>query len=227
MKSVVALFALASVLFTPCSAAGPDGFRPLFNGRNLDGWEQHGGAGKYWAEDGVVVGRTMVGRGAAFLCTKEQYGDFVLEFEFKVSDKMNSGVQFRSQVFAHETSVEIAGKTKKIPADRVHGYQYEIDPSANANTGAIWDAGRRGWLFELNDNPAARQAFKKGEWNRARVECKGDHIQTWINGVKAADFRDAMTLKGIVALQIHDIGDGKKMAAGEEIRWRNIRLKEL
>jgi hypothetical protein len=45
--------------------------------------------------------------------------------------------------------------------------------------------------------------------------------------VKATDFKDAKTLKGIIALQVHGIGDGKKKAPSEEIRWRNIRIKEL
>ena len=82
-------------------------------------------------------------------------------------------------------------------------------------------------LADLKDNKAAQQAFKKGEWNLARIECRGDHIQTWINGVKAADLKDSMTLRGLIALQVHQIGDGTKKPAGEEIRWRNIRIKEL
>jgi hypothetical protein len=60
-----------------------------------------------------------------------------------------------------------------------------------------------------------------------RIECRGDRIQTWINDVPATDFRDAMTPRGIIALQVHGIGDGKKNKPGEEIRWRNVRLKEL
>jgi hypothetical protein len=222
MKPIALLTLIASV--STALAADTDGFKPLFNGKNFDGWEQHSGKAEYRVEDGAVVGKTVSGTGNSFMCTKKQYGDFILELEFKVATNMNSGIQFRSAYYEKETEVEIAGKKKKFPADRVHGYQYEIDPSKRAYTGGVYDEGRRGWLFDLKDNEAARNAFKQNEWNQARIECKGDHIQTFINGVKAADFKDSMTPKGIIALQVHGIGNKK---AGEEVRWRNIRIKEL
>lgn len=227
MKFLPRFAVIAAFAATTALAAGSDGFKPLFNGKNLDGWEQHSGKAKYRVEDGAIVGQTVANTQNSFLCTSKQYGDFILELEFKVANDMNSGIQFRSQYYTKETEVEINGKKKKFPADRVHGYQYEIDPSARAWTAGVYDEGRRGWLVDLKDNPAASKAFKQGEWNKARIECKGDHIQTWINGVKAADLKDGLTLRGIIALQVHAIGDGKKKAPGEEVRWRNIRIKEL
>ena len=160
------------------------------------------------------------------MCTTKEYGDFILEFEFKVPEGMNSGVQFRSLFYDKDTEVEIAGKKKKFPADRVHGYQFEIDPSPRAYTGGIYDEARRGWLKDLKENEAARKAFKSGEWNTGRIECKGDSIKTFINGVMATDVKDSLTTKGIIALQVHGIGN-KKEAVGKEIRWRNIRIQEL
>jgi hypothetical protein len=220
------LVLLATALGTLAAlAADQAGFKDLFNGKDFTGWEQHSGKAEYRVEDGCIVGKTVAGTGNSFMCTKEQYGDFILEFEFKVAPGMNSGVQFRSQFYDKDTEMEINGKKKKFPADRVHGYQYEIDPSPRAYTGGVYDEARRGWLADLKDNPAAQKAFKQGEWNKARIQCNGDHIQTWINGVKAADFKDSLTLKGIIALQVHGIGDGKKKAPGEEVRWRNIRIK--
>ena len=207
-------------------AHADDGWVNLFNGKDLEGWEQHSGAAEYRVEDGAVVGKTVLNTGNSFLCTKKKYGDFILEFEFKVPDGMNSGVQFRSAFYDKETTVEIGGKPKKFPADRVHGYQYEIDPSPRAFTGGVYDEARRGWLFDLKNNEAARKAFKQGEWNKARIECKGDSIKTFINDVPAADLTDGMTKEGIIALQVHGIGK-KEEAAGKEIRWRNIRIKEL
>ena len=219
--------ALLSLFLLALAASSADlGWKDLFNGKNLDGWEQHSGKAEYRVEDGEIVGKTVAGTPNSFLCTKQEYGDFILEFEFKVANDMNSGVQFRSQYYTKETETQISGKKKKFPADRVHGYQYEIDPSARAFTGGVYDEARRGWLFELKENEAARKAFKKGDWNQARVECQGDHIQTWINGVKAADLKDGLSLKGLIALQVHGIGNGKKKP-GEEVRWRNIRIKEL
>jgi hypothetical protein len=227
LRRLLPSLALTSALALASTAAAADGWVALFNGKNLDGWDQHSGTAKYRVEEGCVVGTTVLKTGNSFLCTKKTYGDFILEFEFKVAKEMNSGVQFRSEFYAQETEKEIAGKKKKFPADRVFGYQYEIDPSARAWTGGVYDEARTGWLADLKDNPAAQKAFKQGEWNKARIECKGDHIQTWINGVKAADLKNSLTLRGIIALQVHGIGDGKKNKPGEEIRWRNIRLKEL
>ena len=220
------LLSVATALLAPAASAADAGWKDLFNGKNLEGWEQHSGKAEYRVEDGVIVGKTVAGTPNSFLCTKQEYGDFILEFEFKVANEMNSGVQFRSQYYTKETEAEIKGKKKKFPADRVHGYQYEIDPSPRAYTGGVYDEARRGWLFDLKENEAARKAFKKGDWNQARIECRGDHIQTWINGVKAADFKDGLTLKGLIALQVHGIGNGKKKP-GEEVRWRKIRINEL
>lgn len=224
---VFPLFALTGALSLATLAFAADGWVALFNGKNLDGWEQRSGTAKYRVEDGAIVGTTVLKTGNSFLCTKKTYGDFILEFEFKVAKGMNSGVQFRSEYYTKDTEAEINGKKKKFPADRVFGYQYEIDPSDRAWTGGVYDEARRGWLADLKNNPAAGKAFKNGEWNKARIECRGDHIQTWINGVKAADFKDGMTRRGLIALQVHGIGDGKKNKPGEEIRWRNLRLKEL
>ncbi len=206
--------------------AADDSFTNLFDGKTLGGWEQHSGKAEYRVEDGAIVGKTVANTGNSFLCTKKKYGDFVLEFEFKVAPGMNSGVQFRSEFFAQEMVIEIAGKMRKVPADRVFGYQFEIDPSERAFTGGVYDEARRGWLADLKSNEAARKAFKQNEWNTGRIECRGDSIKTWINGVPAADLTDEMTKEGIIALQVHGIGT-KTEKAGEEVRWRNLRIKEL
>jgi hypothetical protein len=219
----IPLLKVLPLLFTFQTFAAEDGFSPLFNGKDLSGWEQHSGKAEYRVEDGAIVGKTVADTGNSFLCTKESFGDFVLEFEFKVAPDMNSGVQFRSEFFDKDTELTVDGKPRKIPADRVHGYQFEIDPSPRSYSGGIYDEARRGWLFDLKDNEPARKAFKQGDWNLARIECKGAHIQTFINGVKAADITDSMTLKGIIGLQVHGIG---KKAPGDEIRWRNIRIRK-
>src|SRR5687767_10152284 len=187
------LVALASyALSAATSCAADTGFVALFDGKTLEGWEQHSGKAEYRVEDGVIVGKTVTGTGNSFLCTKKKYGDFVFEFEFKVASGMNSGVQFRSEYYDKETAVQIAGKEKKFPADRVFGYQYEIDPSARAFTGGVYDEARRGWLFDLKKNEGARKALMADVWNAGRIECKGDQIKTWINGVLAADLKDEM-----------------------------------
>lgn len=225
MKSSL-LLSVTAILAVALAHAQSDEWVSLFNGKNLEGWEQHSGTAEYRVEDGAIVGKTVLGTGNTFLCTSKKYGDFILELEFKVPEGMNSGIQFRSAYYDEETTIEINGKAKKFPADRVHGYQYEIDPSPRAYTGGVYDEARRGWLFDLKDKPEARAAFKQGEWNKARIECRGDSIKTFINDVPAAELTDGLTREGIIALQVHGIG-GKTESAGKEIRWRNIRIKEL
>ncbi len=224
MKLILSLAAALTVSAT--TFAAEDGFVSLFDGKTLSGWEQHSGKAEYRVEDGAIVGKTVAGTGNSFLCSKRKYADFILEFEFKVDPSMNSGVQFRSEFYTQETKAEIAGKQKTFPADRVFGYQFEIDPSPRAYTAGVYDEARRGWLADLKDNEPARKAFKQGEWNTARIECKGDSIKTWINGVPAVDIKDSMTKEGIIGLQVHGIGN-KTEAVGKEIRWRKLMLKEL
>jgi hypothetical protein len=222
----LSLLALLMAGFSLSLAAAPaeDGWAPLFNGKNLDGWVQRGGKAKYHVEEGQIVGTCVPNTGNSFLCTKRNYADFILELEFKVNPKLNSGVQIRSHCFDEKKTLEANGKKITIPAGRVHGYQVEIDPSERAWTGGIYDEGRRGWLNDLKKNEAARKAFKQNEWNTFRIECRGDSIKTWLNGVAAADLKDAMTPSGFIALQVHAVG---KEEEPREVRFRNLRLKEL
>ena len=193
--------------------------------KSLAGWTQHGGKAKYTVEDGAIVGRSVPNTQNSFLCTDKEYGDFILELEFKVHPELNSGVQIRSHAYDEPKELEINGKKRKVAAGRVHGYQVEIDPSDRAYSGAIYDEARRGrFLADLADNEAARKAFKPGEWNKFRIECRGDNIKTWINDVPAVDLKDDMTAKGFIALQVHGVG---KREEPMEVRWRNLKIKEL
>lgn len=217
------LFVLVAGVASFASAAEKEEFRPLFDGKSLDGWVQRGGKAKYEVKNGEIVGTSVLGTPNSFLCTDRDYADFILEVEFKVHPDMNSGIQIRSQCFDEDKVVKHNGKEIKIAAGRVHGYQVEIDPSDRAWSGGIYDEGRRGWLNDLKDNKEARKAFKQNEWNKYRIECKGDSIKTFINGVPAADLKDSMTPSGIISLQVHSTKKEEPM----EVRWRNVRIVEL
>jgi len=214
---------LASLLGS-AALAEDAAWRPLFDGQSLAGWIQRGGVAKYRVENGEIVGTSVPKTGNSFLCTDRDYGDFILELEFKVDPRLNSGVQIRSQSFDEPVEIKHGEKTIKVPAKRVHGYQVEIDPSDRAWTAGIYDEGRRGWLADLKNNEPARKAFRQNEWNTFRVECRGDSIKTWLNGVPAADLKDGMTPRGFIALQVHGVGDATDP---REVHWRNIRIQEL
>ncbi len=201
---------LAVVVGLPLAAGAEEGWVTLFDGKSTAGWAQRGGKAAYTVEEGALVGHTTLGERNSFLCPPKEYADFVLEFEVWVDPRLNSGVQIRS-----ESKPEYRNGV-------VHGYQVEIDPSERAWSGGIYDEQRRGWLRNPKDDPAARKAFKVGEWNRYRVEAAGDRLRTWINDVPVSDLTDGMTRSGFIGFQVHQAKE-----AGLVVKWRNIRLQEL
>lgn len=203
---------LAIACVVPCMhAAFAANWTPLFNGKDLTGWKQLNGTAEYKVEDGAIIGISKTKTPNSFLATEQDYGDFILEMDFKVDDGLNSGVQIRS------LSLE------DFHNGRVHGLQYEMDTSDRAWSGGLYEEGRRGWLYPLNLNPAAQKAYKSGQWNKLRVEAIGDTVRTWLNGISCANLVDDMTLKGFIALQVHGIGSNKALE-GKTIAWKNIRI---
>jgi Domain of Unknown Function (DUF1080) len=208
----------------------------LFNGKDLEGWVQRGGVAKYTIEDGAIVGTSTLGTPNSFLCTSRDYGDFILEYEFKVDPRLNSGVQIRSQSLSSPIELVWEGEKIKVAADRVHGYQIEIDPDPKKDrwwSAGIFDEARRAWLYpgSLGGDGKAfsdqgRKIFKQGDWNQVRVEAIGDSIQTTLNGSSRATIKDSMTPSGFIALQVHSIGKDEA-TDGSQVRWRNLRIQEL
>ena len=196
----------------------------LFNGKDLQGWVQKGGAAKYRAENGELVGTTAPNTGNSFLCTTKNYTNFVLELEFLVDPQLNSGVQIRSSVSDTPTVEEWYGKEVRFPAGRVHGLQIEIDPAPRAWTGGVYGEGGIGWRVNLEKNEPAQKAFRQKEWNKFRIEAQGETIKTWLNGVPAAEHKVDKVRSGLIALQVHGVG---KRVEPLEVRFRRIRLQEL
>lgn len=207
-KNILMLIAVFMILAS-CKQQGPE-WKDLFNGKNLDGWVKLNGTAEYRVEDDMIVGVSEMNTPNTFLATTETYGDFILEFDFKVDNGLNSGVQFRSLSLPEYNN------------GRVHGYQFEIDPSDRSWTGGVYDEARRGWIYPMNYNPEGENAFKKGEWNSARIEAIGNSVRTWVNGVECANLLDNTTTEGFIALQVHSINNEE--LAGKTVSWRNIRI---
>ncbi|MHC4743023.1 MAG: 3-keto-disaccharide hydrolase [Planctomycetota bacterium] len=198
----------------------------LFDGRTLDGWEVKGGTAKYHVEDGAIVGTTVEGSPNTFLCTKKNYGNFMLIFEVKVDPVLNSGVQIRSHAYKKDTKLTIWRNGRKREqlrkAGTVFGYQVEIANAAGGASGGIWDEARKAmWLYDAKTNEKASKAMKDNEWNEFRVLTVGDRIRTWVNGVACADFRDPTDQTGFIGLQVHSF-KGDRPA---QVRWRNMRIR--
>lgn len=211
---------LASLLTLACTLqvlAGPpdgEGWKSLFNGKDLSNYELRNGSAEFRVEDNTIVGKTNEGSPNSFLCTKEEFGDFELVFEVKVDLPLNSGVQIRSKS---------KGDT---PEGRVHGPQVEI--ASNGTSGFIYgEALGTGWLSPDSDraDKEKQNAFKNGEWNHYRVLAKGNKIQTWVNGVPVADLTDDKSdmKEGFIGLQVHGI---RKGTGPFEVRWRELYIRE-
>jgi hypothetical protein len=221
---------------SPSRAAG--GWSDLFNGTNLDGWVEHSGHARYSVADGVLTGESVPGWANSFLCTTQTFSNFELELEYRCDALLNSGVQIRSEVFPDARTLHVDGKDYKLAADRVHGYQCEIDMDVARGrmwSGGIYDEARRGWLWPPDGEKGpqgrafseqGRQISRPGEWNQLRIVANGPSIKTWLNGVPRADITDALTPRGFIGLQVHGVGNDTNKV-GLKVSFRHIRLREI
>ena len=231
--SVIALTSLVA-----SSLLAQDGWVDLFNGKNLDGWAEHSGKAKYTVADGVLTGESVPDSGNSFLCTTQTFENFEFELEYQCDALLNSGVQIRSEFFSEARTLNIGGKEIKVAADRVHGYQCEIDMDAARGrmwTGGIYDEARRGWLFPADGEKGkqgmafseqGRAVTKNGEWNKLRIVANGASIKTWLNGEARAEINDRLTPRGLIALQVHGVGNATNKV-GLKVSFRDIRLREI
>lgn len=221
-KMALLLCALATL---PAAAGEQDGWVNLFDGESLKGWIQKNGTATYRIEGDTIIGKTADGSPNSFLCTEKEYGDFEMEFEVKVDNELNSGVQIRSK-----TKELTEAETGKVEFGRVYGPQVEIEASGpnGAEAGYIYgEATGLGWLTP-EDRLKPHKVFKDGEWNHYRIVARGPRIQTWINGQPIDDLTHEGIYethpKGFIALQVHGI---RKGTGPYEVAWRNLRLREL
>ena len=207
---------LFSLLFSISNFAADKKYKAIFDGKTLEGWTQRNGTATYRVEKKSVVGKTNEGSPNSFLCSDKEYGNFDLIFEVKVDDKLNSGVQIRSQ-------------TKGGPKGRVNGPQVEIEASGKngAEAGYIYGEAAGGWMTPA-DKLKPHKHFKDGKWNKYRVVADGSNIKVWINDALVSDLNHEEKYKshpkGFIGLQVHSIGRG---SGPYEVRWRKIKLKEL
>ena len=174
----------------------------LFNGKNLDGWVNHGEE-KWYVEDGELICESGPKGEYGYLSTEKNYKDFELTLEFKQEADGNSGVFIRST----------------FDGTKVSGWQVEVAPPGK-DTGGIYESYGRGWL--IKPDPEKDQALKMGEWNTMKIRVEGPKVTSWLNGTEMVHLEDEKIGEGegAIALQIHDGG-------GIKVKWRNIELIPL
>jgi hypothetical protein len=229
LLSLLALLTVSLVLSGPATAQDADGFKSLFDGKTLEGWD---GKAEFWSvKDGAITGQTTrenPTRGNTFIVWKGgDVADFELHLKFKIVGG-NSGIQYRSARNANDPYV-------------VGGYQADFD-ATNQYSGMLYEERGRGFVCPRSkvvtiaedgkktetSGPATNEeilkAVKKEDWNDYVVIAKGNHIIHKINGIQTAEVTDNQTGrakdKGVLALQLHA---GPPMT----VQFKDIKIKEL
>lgn len=211
------------------------GFKSIFNGKNLDGWE---GNPKLWSVvDGVITGKTSdegetkIKHNTFLVWKAGEVGDFELRLQYKIVGG-NSGIQYRSKVLEQGEFGPIVG-----------GYQADFE-AGKTYSGILYEERGRGILAKrgektvlksdaagklkidvtgsVGNSDTIQSKINNEDWNDYVVIAKGNHLQHFINGLQTVDVTDEDSAKaaksGVLALQIHA---GPAMT----VQFRNIRIK--
>jgi hypothetical protein len=198
-------------------------FTTLFDGKDLTGW--FSGADNSWVvRDGVLtVSRDMDGKehNLDYLWTREKYGDFILDLEFKVIDGTNSGIFLRTSDLTDPVYTGI-----EVQVTNSHG---RAEPHRRGSAGAIYDCLA----------PTKNAVKPAGQWNRCRVTCRGSRIQVALNDEQVIDMNlDAWTTArqnpdgtsnkfGRALKDFARVGHIGLQDHGRPVWYRNIRVKRL
>jgi hypothetical protein len=223
----------------PPAAKIPDGFRPLFNGRDLSGWHvskeaRHGLTPDFHVAHGMILGTQRPLGSGGLLITNAKYRDFELYMEVKPDWGNDSGIFFRTTE---------SGAAYQITLDYLPGGSMGRLISEG---GITFGAGRATGGAASGPAPTAAPpdrsnqppdpgmaAWKREDWNTVRVRVVGDvpHATVWINDQQVSDASDTENhavgamVEGPIAIQIH--GGGVRWQPGGFWRWRNLAIKQV
>ncbi len=153
---------------------------PIFNGRDLSGWKAASEPGYWSVADGAIVGQSDDRMKGSMLSTEKSFGDVIVEAEVRFTGEIDSGIMVRKP----ELQVQI-GVSRSLKRDMTCSFY----------TGTYPEEARA---------PKAADLLKPSEWNRIRVEAKGDTFTVWLNGVQVSQYKDAKYAEpGPIGLQIH------------------------
>ena len=202
-RLLIALLLISATGFAQLSKEEKkEGFKPMFNGKDLKGWD---GDPRLWkVVNGVVIGSTdgVTLDGNTFLIAKQEYGDFILRAQVKLRNH-NSGIQFRSEALPNWV-------VKGLQADMAEGNWW----------GSIYDEkGKRG-VISNGWKGKAEKIVKPTDWNDYEIVADGEKIEIRVNGLLTSAITDNSKMSGVIALQLH-------RGPGMQVEFRNVRIKKL
>jgi uncharacterized protein (TIGR03067 family) len=235
-KPIHSFVTLPFLLISVLAADAQPEFKPIFNGKDLSGWD---GNPKLWAvHDGAIVGKTTPenpAKGNTFLIwTNGEVSDFELRCSFKISANndqgfANSGIQYRSKILDPKNWV-VGGYQADMEAGPTYtGILYEERMTRGIMAGrgekVLWGKDcEKKVTGSLGKSEELQAALKKGDWNEYTIIAKGNHLQHFINGKQTVDVIDECESKqaksGVLALQLHA---GQPMT----VEFRDLRIKQL
>jgi hypothetical protein len=163
---IVALAAALGLALAEAAAAGEQGFVTLFDGEDVSAWTTAPGS-RWVVEDGEITLRgEMDGRehNSVYLWTKDVYGDFILELEFKIPEQANSGVFLRT-----------ADKNDPVYT----GIEVQV---SNSYGRSEWNRGNCAGAIYDCAAPVKNTVKEPGEWNQFRITCRKSYISIELNG---------------------------------------------
>ena len=190
-----------AVFLTSATAlvAGPK-LKPIFNGKDLSGWEVPDGndeAGWYKAVEGVLKIQSGSKKKGSILWSKKKYRNFVVEFEFRMGEgRVDSGMHVRTK-------------------DQI---QIGISGSLNRDMTCSPYIPGKGYPVEAKN---IKKLLRPKDWNTMRIQAIGKEYTVWLQGEKVMTYKsDSAIDEGPIGIQLHG---GRNMA----IDYRKLKLAEL
>lgn len=194
---IASLTTIALTSLTSAATPPTESLPSIFNGRDLTGWQAPNEPASWSVIDGAIVGQSDDRKLGSMLYTEKSYGDVIVEAEVRFTGEIDSGIMMRKP----ELQVQI-GVSRSLKRDMTCSFY----------TGKYPEEARA---------PKATELLKAGEWNRIRVEAKGDTFTVWLNGVQVSHYKDSKYAEpGPIGLQIHA---GLVM----KVEFRNVRALAL
>lgn len=214
--ALILLSTTSSLLFSDQDLRAADPTSP-FDGKSFAAWTTLDGkpvSGGWEIIDGVIHLKREKGR-SGHIVTRAEYGDFTLEFDWKIAVAGNSGLKYRVRSYGN----------------KVLGLEYQIYDDLGAKN-KVAQKNSVGSLYDLYEPNSEKQVNPAGEWNHAKIVVQGKRVEHWLNGkqIVAATVGDEEWKKRVEASKFNDAPEfslnprGKLMLTdhGSEVWYRNF-----